>query len=168
MGVYLLLALQLRGYMLPLAVMAVIPTAGVGALVGHSLIGHDLSLPSLVGLASLFGVVVNDSILLTFFIRDAHATSGNLIQAAKEAARARFRPIMLTSITTVAGLLPLLLETSLQAQVLIPLAISIAFGLATATIAALFIVPAVYCVLGDLGYVQRSDAGDAGPQVATV
>jgi len=114
-------------------------------------LGLDLTMPSIVGMASLFGVVVNDSILLVFFIRQASAQGMPVIDAAKRAGRARFRPILLTSITTIAGLLPLLLERSLQAQFLIPLAASIAFGLATATIAALFLVPAIYCILDDFG-----------------
>ena len=150
-GVYMLLALQFRGYLAPITVMTVIPTALIGVVFGHLLLGLDLTMPSIVGMASLFGVVVNDSILLVFFIRQASAQGMPVIDAAKRAGRARFRPILLTSITTVAGLLPLLLERSLQAQFLIPLAASIAFGLATATIAALFLVPAIYCILDDFG-----------------
>lgn len=96
-------------------------------------LGLDLTMPSIVGMASLFGVVVNDSILLVTFIRQERRRGMATIDAAKQAGRARFRPILLTSITTVAGLLPLLLEKSLQAQILIPLAPSLAFGLVTAT-----------------------------------
>jgi multidrug efflux pump subunit AcrB len=89
-------------------------------------------------------------------VREAYRRTGDLPAAAREAGRARFRPIVLTSITTVAGLLPLLLEESLQAQVLIPLAASLAFGLATATLIALVLVPSVYCILGDWGRVKTS------------
>jgi multidrug efflux pump subunit AcrB len=103
-------------------------------------------------MASLFGVVVNDSILLVVFIREARERGVAVVEAAKQAGRARFRPILLTSITTVAGLTPLLLEKSLQAQILIPLAASLAFGLVAATVAALFLVPAVYCILDDFGW----------------
>jgi multidrug efflux pump subunit AcrB len=112
-------------------------------------LGLDLTMPSMVGMASLFGVVVNDSILLVVFIREARERGVSVLDAAKESGRARFRPILLTSITTVAGLAPLLLEQSLQAQILIPLAASLAFGLTTATVAALFLVPAIYAILDD-------------------
>ena len=151
-GVYMLLALQFRGYLAPITVMLVIPTALIGVVFGHMALGLNMTMPSMVGMASLFGVVVNDSILLVVFIREARARRVPVPEAAKQAARARFRPILLTSITTVAGLTPLLLEKSLQAQILIPLAASLAFGLATATIAALFLVPAVYSILDDFGW----------------
>jgi multidrug efflux pump subunit AcrB len=121
----------------------------IGVVFGHLALGLDLTMPSIVGMASLFGVVVNDSILLVVFIRDASAQGVDVPTAARQAARERFRPILLTSITTIAGLMPLLLETSLQAQILIPLAASIAFGLTAATAVALFLVPAVYCILDD-------------------
>ncbi|MBF0444643.1 MAG: efflux RND transporter permease subunit [Magnetococcales bacterium] len=150
-GVYLLLALQFRGYLDPITVMLVIPTALIGMVFGHMALGLDLTMPSIVGMASLFGVVVNDSILLVVFIREERDKGIAVLSAAKHAGRARFRPILLTSITTLAGLAPLLLEKSLQAQVLIPLAASLAFGLMTATIAALFMVPAIYCILDDFG-----------------
>jgi multidrug efflux pump subunit AcrB len=151
-GVYMLLALQFRGYIAPLTVMAVIPTAMIGVIVGHLLLGLDLTMPSIIGMASLFGVVVNDSILLVVFIRQERKAGIPVQQAALHAGIARFRPILLTSITTVAGLLPLLMETSLQAQILIPLATSLAFGLSTATIAALFLVPSIYVILDDMGW----------------
>ena len=149
-GVYMLLALQFRGYIAPLTVMIVIPTALIGVVIGHLIMGLDLTMPSIIGMASLFGVVVNDSILLVVFIRQERVAGIPILEAALQAGIARFRPILLTSITTVAGLLPLLLEKSLQAQILIPLATSLAFGLATATIAALFLVPTVYVILDDL------------------
>lgn len=148
-GIYMLLALQFRGYLAPITVMSVIPTALIGVVFGHMALGLDLTLPSIIGMASLFGVVVNDSILLVVFIRDARAHGVAVPIAAKQAARARFRPILLTSITTIAGLAPLLAETSLQAQILIPLAASLAFGLTSATLIAIFLVPAIYCVLDD-------------------
>ncbi len=148
-GIYMLLALQFRGYLAPITVMAVIPTALIGVVFGHLAMGLDLTLPSMIGMASLFGVVVNDSILLVVFMRDARARGEAVIDAAKEAGRARFRPILLTSITTIAGLIPLLSETSLQAQILIPLATSLAFGLTSATLIAIFLVPAIYCILDD-------------------
>jgi multidrug efflux pump subunit AcrB len=154
-GVYMLLALQFKGYLAPLTVMAVIPAALIGVIFGHLALGLDLTMPSIVGMASLFGVVVNDSILLVVFIRDARLRGTPVQQAAKQAARQRFRPILLTSITTIAGLTPLLLERSLQAQILIPLAASIAFGLTAATLVALFLVPAVYCILDDFNLLGK-------------
>jgi len=148
-GVYILLAFQFRGYLAPLSVIAVIPTALIGVIFGHVALGLDLTMPSIIGMASLFGVVVNDSILLVVFIREARQKGTEVLLAAEQAGRNRFRPILLTSITTVAGLTPLLLETSLQAQILIPLAASLAFGLTSATIIALFLVPVIYCILND-------------------
>ena len=165
-GIYMLLALQFRGYLAPITVMSVIPTALIGVVFGHLAMGLDLTLPSMIGMASLFGVVVNDSILLVVFIRDARAQGVAVIDAAKQAGRARFRPILLTSITTIAGLIPLLTETSLQAQILIPLATSLAFGLTSATLIAIFLVPAIYCILDDfnaLGEVAPTSTNGAQP-----
>ena len=162
-GVYILLALQFRGYMAPITVMSVIPTALIGVIFGHYFMGLEMTMPSIVGMASLFGVVVNDSILLVVFIRDARAQGIEVRNAALQAGIARFRPIILTSVSTIAGLLPLLLERSLQAQILIPLAASIAFGLLTATLIALFLVPAIYCILDDfnaLGEIDNHKNGD--------
>ena len=156
-GVYILLALQFRGYAAPLTVMVVIPSALIGVMFGHYALGLDLTMPSMIGMASLFGVVVNDSILLVVFIREARAQGIDVQTAAMQAGRARFRPILLTSITTIAGLTPLLLETSLQAQILIPMATSLAFGLTSATLTALILVPAIYCILDDLNWLGEID-----------
>jgi HAE1 family hydrophobic/amphiphilic exporter-1 len=148
-GVYILLAFQFRGYLTPITVMSVLPTALIGVMFGHWALGLDLTMPSIIGMASLFGVVVNDSILLVVFMRDKRAQGIAVSTAAKLAGRARFRPILLTSITTIAGLMPLILETSLQAQILIPMAASLAFGLTSATLIGLFLVPALYSILND-------------------
>jgi HAE1 family hydrophobic/amphiphilic exporter-1 len=148
-GVYILLALQFRGYLAPITVMTVIPTALIGVMYSHWMLGLDLTMPSIVGMESLFGVVVNDSILLVLFMREERARGVDVRAAAKHAGRARFRPILLTSITTIAGLMPLILETSLQAQILIPMAASLAFGLTSATLTGLFLVPSLYCILDD-------------------
>lgn len=164
-GVYLLLAFQFRGYFAPLLVMSVIPTALIGVIWGHLALGLDLSMPSLVGAASLAGVVVNNSILMLQFIRKARAGGDGAAAAAAFAGRARFRAIVLTSLTTVIGLMPLLLEKSLQAQILIPLATSLAFGLAVSTALALFLIPALYCVLDDFGAAARFGHDGARPPV---
>lgn len=150
-GVFLLLSFQFRSYIEPIVVMAVIPLAFIGAVAGHMIIGIDFTLPSMLGFMALSGVVVNDSILLVQFIKDRHGPDATVAEAAPQAARARFRAIFLTSLTTIVGLMPLLLETSLQAQVLIPLVTSLAFGLLASTLLVLFVVPAFYAILDDFG-----------------
>lgn len=145
-GVYLILVLQFRNYLQPLAVMLAIPMGLIGVVWGHLLMGLNLTMPSLVGFATLAGVVVNDNILLVNFIRQRLYEGVDVKMAGWLAARDRFRPIMLTSLTTIAGLLPLLTEGSTQAQILIPLVASLAFGLFTATVASLFLVPAFFAL----------------------
>lgn len=156
-GLYALLAIQFKSYAEPITVMILIPTAFIGVVFGHVVMGLDLTMPSIIGMASLFGVVVNDSILLVEFMRKEHDNGLDIVSAAKHAGRARFRPILLTSVTTVAGLMPLLTETSLQAQILIPMATSLAFGLTFATVIALFLVPALYCVIHDYKDKDKED-----------
>jgi multidrug efflux pump subunit AcrB len=113
----------------------------------------DLSMPSLLGFVSLAGIVVNDSILLILFLKMERERGANVLESAGRASRQRFRAIILTSLTTIAGLLPLLTERSLQAQVLIPLATSIAFGLMASTILVLLVIPSLYAILADIGLV---------------
>jgi multidrug efflux pump subunit AcrB len=113
--------------------------------------GLDISMPSMLGFVSLAGVVVNNSILLVNFAKDHHDRGLPLLQAVGEASRARFRAIVLTTTTTVAGLFPILIETSLQAQVLVPLVTSLAFGLLASTVLVLVVVPSLYLILDDLG-----------------
>ncbi|MDP0562322.1 MAG: efflux RND transporter permease subunit [Candidatus Endonucleobacter sp. (ex Gigantidas childressi)] len=148
-GVYLILLLQFRSYIQPLAVMLAIPMGFIGVVWGHLLMGIDLTMPSLVGFATLAGIVVNDNILLVTFIKKRLREGENVKEAGWLAAKDRFRPIMITSLTTLAGLLPLLTETSTQAQILIPLVASLAFGLLTATTASLFFVPAFFAFLDE-------------------
>ena len=150
-GVYLLLSFQFRSYVEPLIVMIIIPFALGGAIAGHLLLGLDFTMPSMLGFVALAGVVVNDSILLVEFIKHYHGDTKSVAEAAPLASQARFRAILLTSLTTIVGLLPLLAETSLQAQVLIPLVTSLAFGLVATTVLVLFLVPAVYAILDDFG-----------------
>jgi multidrug efflux pump subunit AcrB len=150
-GVYLLLSFQLRSYVEPLVVMVIIPFALIGAIGGHMLLGLDFTMPSMLGLVALAGVVVNDSILLVNFIKHYHGDTKSVAEASPLASRARFRAILLTSLSTIAGLLPLLAESSLQAQILIPLVTSLAFGLMATTILVLFLVPAMYSILDDFG-----------------
>ena len=149
-GIFLLLAFQFRSYLEPVCVMLAIPCAFIGVVFGHYSLGLDLSMPSTLGLVSLAGIVVNDSILLVLFVKDRIASGEEPARAAGAASRDRFRAVTITSLTTIAGLLPLLAERSTQAQILIPLAVSIVFGLATSTILVLIVVPAFYTILGDI------------------
>ncbi|MGI9498838.1 MAG: efflux RND transporter permease subunit, partial [Geminicoccaceae bacterium] len=152
MIVFLLLSFQFRSYAEPLVVMTIIPFALVGAVFGHLALGLDFSLPSTLGLISLAGIVVNDSILLVNFIKNEHEPGVTTVaEAAPKGAAARFRAILLTSVTTIAGVTPLLFETSLQAQILIPLVTSIAFGLMATTLLMILVVPSFYAILDDFG-----------------
>ncbi len=157
-GVFVILSFQFRSYLEPLIVLVTIPLALIGVLWGHLLLGHSMSLPSMLGFVSLAGVVVNDSILLVQYIRQHFDDGESLHDAVVFASRERFRAVFLTSVTTAAGLLPLLLETSLQAEVIKPLVISIVFGIFTSTLLVLFMIPAAYAILGDFGLVKTHRA----------
>ena len=150
-GVYLLLSFQFRSYLEPFVVMIIIPFSLIGAVAGHLLLGLDFTMPSMLGFLALAGIVVNNSILLVNFIKHYRSETNSVAEAAPLATGARLRAILLTSLTTIVGLLPLLLEQSLQAQVLIPLVTSLAFGLMATTVLVLFIVPSAYVVLADFG-----------------
>ncbi|MFC2967525.1 efflux RND transporter permease subunit [Acidimangrovimonas pyrenivorans] len=156
-GVYFILAFQFRSFLQPIAVFVAIPLGLIGVMWGHMALGMQLSLPSLVGLATLAGVVVNDSILLIAFIKERFNAGGEMIASAEEAVRDRFRAIFLTSLTTVVGLGPLLFEQSTQAQFLRPIVASLAFGLSGATLLALFVTPAVFAILHDLRLIKREE-----------
>ncbi len=149
LGVFILLSFQFRSYSEPLIVMAIIPLSLIGVLWGHIMMGLHFTMPSIIGFTSLAGIVVNDSILLVTFLKLRIAEGQSTVSAAKLASRDRFRAVLLTSITTIAGLIPLLLEKSLQAQILIPLATSIVFGLLTTTILVLFVVPVLFSIMAD-------------------
>ncbi len=149
-GIYLILVFLFRSFSQPLAVLLAIPMGWIGVVWGHLGLGIDLTIPSLVGFATLAGIVVNDNILLVNFIKENISKGVNLMESCREAVRDRFRAIFITSLTTFAGLLPLLTETSTQAQFLIPLIASIAFGLISATLLASIIVPCVLLILDDL------------------
>ena len=153
-GIYILLSFQLKSYLQPLIIIAAIPLAFIGVILGHLLMGLELSMTGIMGFISLSGVVVNDSILLVTFIQMRLAEGDSIVTAARTASRLRFRAVLLTSLTTIMGLLPLLTERSLQAQVLIPLATSLVFGLITSTVLVLVVIPALYAILGDLGLIN--------------
>jgi multidrug efflux pump subunit AcrB len=147
--IYALMAIPLRSYSLPLIIMSVIPFGVIGALVGHLLIGIEVSMMSFFGIIALAGVVVNDSLILVDFINRERQLGVPLMQAAVDAARKRFRAILLTSLTTFFGLVPIVLETSLQARIVIPMAVSLAFGILFATVITLFLIPSLYIILED-------------------
>jgi multidrug efflux pump subunit AcrB len=154
--IYLVLAWVFASYGWPLVVMAVIPFGVVGALIGHWVMGLDITILSLFGLFGLSGIVVNDSIILVSFYKRLRESGLALREALVEAACQRLRAVLLTSLTTIAGLTPLLFETSLQAQFLIPMATSIAFGLAFATALVLVLVPVLLSLHEDAhGWLQR-------------
>ena len=159
-GVFVILSFQFKSYLEPFVVLLAIPLAFIGVLWGHWLLGHPLSMPSLMGFVSLAGVVVNDSILLVQYIRHHLEEEETVFDAVVLASQARCRAVFLTSLTTAAGLLPLLLETSLQAQVVKPLVISIVFGIFTSTALVLFLIPAAYGILADFGKVKRNTSFD--------
>ena len=168
--IYLVLSWVFGSYGWPLIVMAIIPFGLIGAIWGHVAMGQDITLLSLFGFFGLSGIVVNDSIILMVFYRQLREQGMAVNQAIIEAACARLRAVILTSLTTIAGLTPLLFETSLQAQFLIPMAISIAFGLAFATVLVLLVIPSLLQVyenamdlLGrDTGYPAEEDPTVAG------
>ncbi len=141
-GIYIVLALFCGSFFQPLVVVAAVPFGLIGAFWGHTLLGLDLNIYSFFGIIALSGVIVNDSLVLVGFYNQARAQGHAVHEALHLAGRARFRPILLTSFTTFAGLAPLMLERSLQAQFLIPMAVSIAFGLLVASLLILFLVPA--------------------------
>ncbi|QDU04477.1 Efflux pump membrane transporter BepE [Gimesia chilikensis] len=157
LGVFVILSFQFRSYIEPGIVMVAIPFAFVGVVWGHYLFHQDISLPSIMGYASLAGIVVNDSILLMLFLKEARASGISVTEAAVDASRKRFRAVMITSLTTIAGLLPLMFETDLQAQILIPIAISVCFGLLASTILVLLVIPAMYVLLSDFGLTSHED-----------
>lgn len=148
--IYALLAIPFASYLQPLIVMSIIPFGMIGAILGHFIMGMDLTLLSLMGMLALSGVVVNDSLVLVDYINRHSQTTEKLIQAISQAGAARFRPVLLTSLTTFAGLMPLIFEKSTQAQFLIPMAISLGFGILFATFVTLLMVPINYMILEDL------------------
>ncbi|MCX7397419.1 MAG: efflux RND transporter permease subunit [Planctomycetales bacterium] len=145
-AMYVLLTMEFTSYGQPMVVMTIIPFGIVGAVIGHWVMGIPLTLFSTLGLVALTGIVVNDSIVLVDFINSAVRGGMPLNQAVLEAGARRFRPVMLTSLTTIAGLAPILTETSFQAQLVIPMAASLCFGLMTSTVLVLVLVPTFYLI----------------------
>jgi multidrug efflux pump subunit AcrB len=155
-GMYLLLTLEFNSYVQPIIILAVLPFGLIGAVLGHLILGHVLTLFTLFGAVTLAGIIANDSIVLVDFINRRLAKGVPLDEALLESGRRRFRPVMLTSITTIAALIPILAERNTQAQVIIPMAISISFGLVLGTFWILFLVPAIFSIYARLrGQEQR-------------
>ena len=148
--IYALMAIPLKSYSQPLIIMSVIPFGTIGALLGHLILGIPVSMTSYFGIIALAGVVVNDSLILVDFVNKGRAAAVPLQQAVQDAARTRFRAILLTSLTTFLGLAPItVFEKSLQAQLVVPMAASLAFGIVFATVITLFLIPALYMILDD-------------------
>lgn len=147
--IYSLLAIAFKGYVQPLIVLVAIPFGVVGAIIGHIMLGYDLSLVSLMGVIALSGVVINDSLIMIDYA-NRHRKNQSAFDAISQAGLRRFRPILLTTLTTFGGLMPLIFEDSLQAQYIIPMAISLGFGILFATAIILVLVPCLYLILEDI------------------
>ena len=163
MVIYALLAIPFKSYLQPFLVMAVIPFGIVGGVLGHMLMGMSLSVMSYMGMLALCGVVVNDSLVLVDWVNRQRASGVALFEAVKGAGLARFRAVILTSLTTFFGLIPLIFETSTQAQFLIPMAVSLGYGILFATLVTLILIPVNYLVLEDI----KRLFGQSRPSVST-
>ncbi len=155
MIIYVLLGSQLRSYVQPLVIMSAIPFGIVGAVWGHYLLGFDLSFISMFGIVALSGVVINDSVVLMDFYNTKKAEGMDTLSALQISIKRRFRPVLLTTLTTSLGLLPILLETSIQARFLIPMAVSLATGIIFATVIILILIPCIVMVIDDIKWVGR-------------
>ncbi|MBU0678890.1 MAG: efflux RND transporter permease subunit [Verrucomicrobia bacterium] len=156
--IYFLLAIPFRSYTQPVIVMVSIPFGIVGAVLGHSIMGYDLSVISMMGIIALSGVVVNDSLVLIDYANRQHKKGNTAHDAIYSAGIRRFRPILLTTLTTFGGLAPMIFETSRQARFMIPMALSLGYGILFATLISLVLVPCLYLIIED---VARADAHEA-------
>ncbi|MEM8883741.1 MAG: efflux RND transporter permease subunit [Planctomycetota bacterium] len=155
LGIYAVVAIVFRSYFQPLLIMAAIPISLLGVMYGHLLMGKDISILSQIGAVALAGIVVNDSLILIDLVNRKRRAGMPLMSAVREGSKRRLRAILLTSVTTIAGLTPLMFERSFQAQFLIPMAISIVFGLVFATVLILVVIPSLYLILEDVGSLLR-------------
>ena len=156
--IYSLLAIPLKSYSQPVMIMSVIPFGIIGSVLGHMIMGLDLSALSLFGIIAAAGVVVNDSLVMVDYINNARKSGINMKQAVIDAGCRRFRAIMLTSLTTFIGLMPIMTETSMQAKMVIPMATSLAFGVLFATVVTLMLIPCLYLAIEDIKGLFRSKA----------
>ena len=151
LGIYVLLAIPFRSYAQPMLIMLVIPFGAVGAILGHILLGYGLSIVSIMGIVALAGVVVNDSLILVDYANRRRVESNlTALEAVREAGVRRFRPILLTTLTTFGGLSPMVFETSRQAQFITPMAVSLGFGILFTTFVCLLVLPSLYVLLDNL------------------
>ncbi|MEM9253992.1 MAG: efflux RND transporter permease subunit [Pseudomonadota bacterium] len=149
-GIYALLAIPTKSYLQPLIIMGVIPFGMIGAIFGHWITDYPISMMSVMGVIALSGVVVNDSLIMVDFVNKSIAAGMDRYDAVVNAGMRRFRAILLTSLTTFFGLVPMLLEDSIQAEQMIPMAISLAYGIVFATVITLLLIPSLYMILDDL------------------
>ncbi|MEE9392163.1 MAG: efflux RND transporter permease subunit [Planctomycetota bacterium] len=156
MAIYAMLAIPFKSYLQPMIVMVSIPFGVIGALIGHIILGFDLSIISMFGIIALSGVVVNDSMVLIVTANRLRENGIPTAQAIAQASTRRFRPIILTSLTTFFGLSPMIFETSVQARFLVPMAVSLGFGILFATFIILLVVPAIYTILDDISRFFRA------------
>jgi multidrug efflux pump subunit AcrB len=150
LAIYFLLAIPFRSYSQPLIVMIAIPFGIVGAVLGHLLMGYNLSLMSMMGIVALAGVVVNDSLVLIDYANRQRREGIDPLEAVRISGLRRFRPIILTTLTTFGGLAPMIFETSRQARFMIPMALSLGFGILFATVITLILVPCLYLLIEDI------------------
>jgi len=160
-AIYALLAIPFKSYAQPLIVMSVIPFSAIGAILGHFITGFDLSILSIVGMLALIGVVVNDSLVLVDYVNQQRAKGVEVFDAVLNSGTRRFRPVILTSITTFAGLTPLLLDQSTQSRFLVPMAVSLGFGILFATFITLLMVPVNYLLAYNIKYGTKRIANAA-------
>ena len=167
--IFALLAIPLKSYVQPLIIMSAIPFGLVGAVWGHIVMGIDVTMMSMFGLVALSGVVVNDSLIMVDFINRKREVHADMNVALREAGSNRFRPILLTSLTTYFGLAPLMLEKSFDAAFMVPMAVSLAFGVIFATVITLVLVPTAYLILDDISRGLRGLFGrDSAEDVPTI
>jgi multidrug efflux pump subunit AcrB len=164
--IYALLAIPFRSYVQPLIILVSIPFGIVGAVLGHLIMGYSLSVMSMMGIVALSGVVVNDSLVLIHFANRVRAEGQSPFGAISAAGIRRFRPILLTSLTTFGGLAPMIFETSRQARFLIPMALSLGYGILFTTAIALLLVPALYLIVEDFRALARLASPAADPEEA--
>ncbi|MCK4412534.1 MAG: efflux RND transporter permease subunit [Candidatus Eisenbacteria sp.] len=160
LAAFALLAIPFRSYSQPLVIMVAIPFGIVGAVFGHLIMGYSLSVMSMMGVVALSGVVINDSLVLIDQANRLRREGATAVEAIQQAGRRRFRPILLTTLTTFGGLAPMIFETSRQARFMIPMALSLGFGILFATVITLLLVPSLYMLLEDLRGLFRRTSGD--------
>jgi len=149
-AIFGMLAIVFRSYIQPVIIMVAIPFGFIGAVIGHVIMGFDLSLMSMMGLVALAGVVVNDALVLIDFANVRRREGALAFKAVSSAGVQRFRPILLTTLTTFLGLTPMILETSVQARMMVPMAISLGFGILFSTMITLLLVPSLYIIVEDV------------------